>query len=237
MQTITATLDIYCYDIEKALLQIFNPLFSAVEHFKIRRQQYKVKDIKNYIEGISIKYREEMISELIDILPKDANFQSYKNFFEEIFKEERKDLKFREFFDELKDRVKFLSPEDKISLLYAALNDVEYSLEKIRDHISGEIENAENIEDFLIVDQTLRVSSLLAKKLKKDIKRARAVEKIKDEIILLQVLLLRLEALRRGKIKPKDLYGDIALVMDRISVSIPTRLEEYEKNIYEILSA
>ena len=78
MKNITATLGIYCYDIEKALLQIFNPLFSAVEHFKIRRRQYKVKDIKNYIEGISIKDREEMVSELVDILPKDANFQFYK---------------------------------------------------------------------------------------------------------------------------------------------------------------
>jgi len=235
MQTITATLDIYYHDIEKALLQISNPLFIAVEHFKIKRQQYKVRDIKNYIEGISIEEKEKMISELVEMLPQDVNLQSYKKFFEEIFKEERKDLKFIKFFNELKERVKFLSVEDRVSLLYAALNDVEYSLEKIRDHILGEIADAKNIEDFLVVDQALRVASLLAKKLKKNVKSAKKPKEIKDEIMLLLILLLRLESVRRGKIKPEDLYEDIALVMDHISLPIPTRLEE--EKIYEILSA
>lgn len=200
-------------DIFKVLFSMVRPIMYAGDFLRRTRREYIVKYKIAELENMPQENKEEIIDFMINCLPKDTSIQAFEESFERS-KTISQDSKFSEYIEKVGTVFEMLRPDERRMLYQNLVSRIIGTINGIRIAVQDRILNCKNPGDVLLLDQTLIVCKRLADGISAALKAEGKCPE--GAFALLFILLLEIEALRRGKIDKKQLYHDLAFTISQM---------------------
>lgn len=221
----------------EALIDAYAPLSALDYNYlkKIRRTRLGVSI--NKFMNMSYVEREEFIDLLTDLISSnpEADMDAYEEFKEKMKKLKKYGEKIENFTRIFKNRFNEYQQTQIIKDAIIKINSHLHIIYKIlKEDVDKLIFDSKSVEFIIISKQILFICIKLANECENRLERTVKIDPTTAQnIFLIFILLLKLEAARRGKLDYKRLYEDITLVNTRTQNVL---VEERVGSIFEVLN-
>lgn len=200
-----AVLDFYSDDLFGVTLAFQKPLISSYEFLRKKHAGYKFKRLLE-LKHLSKDDKEKIVMEFLKCLPKTPSAMAYLESYERILKV------FSEHFGEtvtlLEEVSGILSQQEQEKIVKIQMQKSEGVISSVRNGFSEMILDSDEPETVMVIDQAFCLAELL---IRESLKEKDEHKRLNYSLHLL-MLLLRVEAIKRGMSTSDVLYGDIALI-------------------------
>lgn len=240
-------LDIYPNIIRDMIFSIKNRFFYAGEYLRKNRKESKVKHLLEKIENLSDKEKKEIVSEILTFIPEKSDIYSFNESYENFNEWNKKESKFKELFDDIEKKFDSLTDKEKHDLLKITFYNINSGIYSLRNALSENIMEVDDIEFLFVIDQALQVCYSLSNNIIKNINKKQTTDskaKITRSVMFLLILLMRIESIRRGESDINKLYSDISLTLfildlNKIEIKGEYKITEndIDNRVYNVVEA
>lgn len=150
------------------IFSIKNPFVYSREYLKKSRKVYKAKDLLDEIENLSDKEKGEIFSEIQTFMPKESNLSSIQESYNNLSEWNKKEGKFKDFFDKIEKTFKSLPSKEKLELINITFSNISVKISSLREAVSNDVMESPDIEFLFVIDQALQVCQSLSETIIKE---------------------------------------------------------------------
>ena len=220
-------------DFFNSMLGIKNPAVLSPLSLKRVHRKPLLHKIQDKIDSLTVEEKEELIGELLSILPSTDTSHTYTEA-ENTYRKKRF-AKYEKYFSDIDSQFNSMRDSERKLIITEALVGIDSTILKIRNELPAYAVESDDTEPYMLMEQIFSICQTLIENSLKILKsKAKKEREIQFSMFLVLTAFLNLEAVKRGTKKIDSLYDLLAILSSAADETTETK--EIDRRAYEVFN-